>query len=83
MVFRENLRRIRLGQFLSQAELARRSGVHPLTVTRLENGKTAPSTRTVRALAQALDVPASDLATPEEVAEADRLHTRRTRTARD
>jgi transcriptional regulator with XRE-family HTH domain len=83
LAFAENLRRIRLAQFLSQAELARRSGVHPLTVTRLENGKTAPSTRTVRALAETLSVPASDLATPEEVAEADRLQYQRTRTSRD
>jgi hypothetical protein len=36
MPFPDNLRRIRLEQFLSQAEPARRSGVHPLTVTRLE-----------------------------------------------
>jgi transcriptional regulator with XRE-family HTH domain len=78
MPFPDNLRRIRLEQFLSQAELARRSGVHPLTVTRLESGKTAPSTRTVRALAEALGVMPSDLATPEEVAEADRLQTRST-----
>jgi hypothetical protein len=27
------------GSFLSQAELARRSGVHPLTITRLESGR--------------------------------------------
>jgi transcriptional regulator with XRE-family HTH domain len=73
MTFRDNLRRIRLAQFLSQAELARRSGVHAITVTRLESGRTAPSTRTVRALAAALSVPPSELATPEEVAEADRL----------
>ena len=72
MAFPENLRRFRLSQFLSQAELARRSGVHPLTVTRLESGRTAPSTRTVRALAQALGIAPSELATPEEVAEADR-----------
>ncbi len=77
MAFPNNLRRVRLAQFLSQAELARRSGVHPLTVTRLENGKTAPSTRTIRALAQALGIVPSDLATPEEVAEADRLQVRR------
>lgn len=73
MTFRDNLRRIRLAQFLSQAELARRSGVHAITVTRLESGRTAPSTRTVRALAAALSVPPGELATPEEVAEADRL----------
>lgn len=72
MAFPENLRRIRLGQFLSQAELARRSGVHALTITRLETGRTAPSTRTVRALARALGINPSELATPEEVAEADR-----------
>jgi transcriptional regulator with XRE-family HTH domain len=70
--FAENLRRIRLARFLSQAELGRRSGVHAITITRLESGRTAPSTRTVRALAAALDVPPSDLATSEEVAEADK-----------
>ena len=67
MAFPDNLRRLRLGQFLSQAELARRSGVHALTITRLESGRTAPSTRTVRALAQALGISPADLATPEEV----------------
>jgi transcriptional regulator with XRE-family HTH domain len=72
VAFPENLRRIRLAHFLSQAELARRSGVHALTVTRLESGRTAPSTRTVRALAEALGVPPLELASPQEVAEADR-----------
>jgi transcriptional regulator with XRE-family HTH domain len=77
MAFSENLRRLRLERFYSQAELARRSGVHALTVTRLENGRTAPSTRTVRALAAALEVSPRDLASPEEVAEADRLERNR------
>ena len=72
MAFSETLRRLRLEQFLSQAELARRSGVHALTITRLESGRTAPSTRTVRALAEALGVPPGELASPAEVAEADR-----------
>ena len=72
MAFSENLRRIRLSAFLSQAELGRRSGVHAITITRLESGRTAPSTRTVRALATALSVPPNELATPEEVAEADK-----------
>jgi transcriptional regulator with XRE-family HTH domain len=72
MAFPENLRRIRLSQFFSQAELARRSGVHTVTIARLEAGATAPSTRTVRALAEALGVAPGELATPEEVAEADR-----------
>ena len=69
MTFAENLRRLRLDQFLSQAELARRAGLHALTITRLEAGTTAPSTRTVRALAAALGVQPRDLATPNEVAE--------------
>ena len=73
MAFPKNLRRIRLARFFSQAELARRSGVHAITVARLEGGTTAPSTRTVRRLAEALGVPAGELATPQEVAEADRL----------
>jgi transcriptional regulator with XRE-family HTH domain len=72
VAFPDNLRRIRLANFLSQAELARRSGVHALTITRLESGRTAPSTRTVRALAEALGIQPGELATPEEVAEADR-----------
>jgi transcriptional regulator with XRE-family HTH domain len=72
MAFPENLRRVRLARFLSQAELARRSGVHALTITRLETGRTAPSTRTVRALAEVLGVAPGELATPDEVAEADK-----------
>ncbi|MDQ6672636.1 MAG: helix-turn-helix domain-containing protein [Chloroflexota bacterium] len=72
MPFSENLRRARLAAFLSQAELGRRSGVHAITITRLESGRTAPSTRTVRALAATLGVQPNELATPEEVAEADK-----------
>jgi transcriptional regulator with XRE-family HTH domain len=72
LAFPDTLRRLRLGSFLTQAELARRSGVHALTITRLESGRTAPSTRTVRALAAALGITPHDLASPEEVAEADR-----------
>lgn len=73
MAFAENLRRLRLEQFLSQAELARRAGLHALTITRLEAGTTAPSTRTVRALADALGVEPRELATPVEVAELRRV----------
>jgi transcriptional regulator with XRE-family HTH domain len=73
MAFADNLRRLRLEQFVSQAELARRAGVHALTITRLEGGTTAPSTRTVRALAEALNVEPRELATPHEVAELRRV----------
>ena len=73
MTFAENLRHLRLERFLSQAELARRAGVRALTITRLEAGATAPSTRTVRALAEALGVRPGELATPPEVAELRRV----------
>ena len=73
MTFAENLRRLRLEQFLSQAEVARRAGLHALTITRLESGTTAPASRTVRALAEALGVEPRELATPHEVAELRRV----------
>ncbi|HEY3059693.1 MAG TPA: helix-turn-helix transcriptional regulator [Chloroflexota bacterium] len=72
MPFPVNLRRLRLAQFLSQAELARRSSLHTLTISRLEAGRAKPATRTVRALADALGITPGQLATPEEVAEADK-----------
>ena len=73
MAFAENLRRLRLDRFLSQAELARRATLHALTITRLEAGTTAPTTRTVRALADALGVEPREMATPHEVAELRRV----------
>jgi transcriptional regulator with XRE-family HTH domain len=72
MLFPLNLRRLRLAHFLSQAELARQSGLHTLTISRLEAGRAKPSTRTVRALAQVLGIAPLELATPDEVAEADK-----------
>jgi len=72
MHFPSNLRRQRLAQFLSQAELARRSGLHTLTISRLEAGRAKPSTRTVQAIADALRIAPGELATPAEVAEADK-----------
>ena len=83
MAFAENLRRLRLEQFLSQAELARRARLHALTITRLEAGATAPSTRTVRALAHALGVEPRALATPHEVAELRRVLEGRARSDRE
>jgi transcriptional regulator with XRE-family HTH domain len=73
VAFADKLRHCRVEQFLSQAELARRAGLHALTIARLEAGTTAPSTRTVRALAEALGVPPRDLATPQEVVELRRV----------
>lgn len=69
MTFADRLRQIREERFLSQAELARRSGVHKLTVQRLEAGTTSPYSRTVRQLAEALGVEPQELASSSEVAE--------------
>jgi transcriptional regulator with XRE-family HTH domain len=69
MTFAENLRRLRVDRFLSQRELARQAGLHPVTLTRLEAGGAAPSTRSVRALAVVLGVEPRALASPDEVAE--------------
>ena len=73
MTFAENLRRFRAERFLSQRELARQAGLHAITLGRLESGATAPSTRTVRALAAALGVEPRELTRPEEVAELRRV----------
>jgi transcriptional regulator with XRE-family HTH domain len=73
VAFAEDLRRMRAERFLSQRELARLAGLHAITLVRLEAGATAPSTRTVRALAGALGVNPGDLSSPEEVAELRRV----------
>jgi len=73
MPFAENLRRLRADRFLSQRELARQAGLHAITLVRLEGGATAPSTRSVRALAAALGVEPRELTSPEEVAELRRV----------
>jgi transcriptional regulator with XRE-family HTH domain len=73
MTFAENLRRFRVERFLSQRELARQAGLHAITLVRLEAGATAPSTRTVRALAAALGIEPRELTNPEEVAELRRV----------
>ena len=67
--FADNLRRLRLEHFWSQAELARRAGLSKLTITQLEAGERAPFGQTVRRLADALGVAPNDLASPEELAE--------------
>jgi transcriptional regulator with XRE-family HTH domain len=54
----KELRRLRV---LSLHELEEKSGVSYNTIWRLENGKTAAHPRTIRKLAEALDVNPSDL----------------------
>jgi len=73
MTFATNLRRLRVDRFLSQRELARRAGLHAVTLTRLESGARSPSTRSVRALATSLGVEPRDLTTPDQVVELRRV----------
>ncbi|MDP9477672.1 MAG: helix-turn-helix domain-containing protein [Actinomycetota bacterium] len=48
----------------SQSELARRSGVHNVTISRLEGEIEAPRLVTLRKLAKAFDVPVGELKEP-------------------
>ena len=52
----ENLERLRLRAALSQIELAKKAGVTPAAVNRIERNRVEPQMRTVRKLAEALDV---------------------------
>ena len=51
----EKLLRRRLAARLSQAELARRAGVRPETLNRIERGHTTPDFATIRKLVVAMD----------------------------
>lgn len=55
------LKRLREDKVLSQRELARESGLTHTTVWRLENGFTEAHPQTIRKIAGALGVKASDL----------------------
>ena len=57
----EKLRALREARFLSHRELAKRAGVSPTTVLNLEAGKAEPQRRTIRKLAQALEVDPAEL----------------------
>lgn len=56
------LRDLRLRAFLTQAELAERSGVSEVTINRLERGQQEARISTVRKLAAALGVDPAELA---------------------
>ena len=56
MYIGENLERFRLRAALSQIELAKKAGVAPAAVNRIERNHVEPQMRTVRKLAQALEV---------------------------
>jgi transcriptional regulator with XRE-family HTH domain len=58
------LRRLRVGQVLSQRDLAARAGVAANTIGELEAGKRRAYPVTVRKLARALGVPPQELLGP-------------------
>jgi transcriptional regulator with XRE-family HTH domain len=58
---RLRLREWRLRRFLSQRELAERSGVRQPTIARLEVGAQRPRPKTVRVLAKALGIEPGEL----------------------
>lgn len=56
MTFGTKLKQLREGMRLSQADLAFRSGLHPQSVAKLEQGSREPSFFTVKAIAAVLGV---------------------------
>jgi transcriptional regulator with XRE-family HTH domain len=57
----ENLRRVRERHYLTQWELAEKAGLSPDTVVKLEQNRAEPRLRTIRKLAEALDVHPDEL----------------------
>lgn len=57
----EKLKELRDARFLSHRELAKIAGVSPTTVLALEAGKTEAQRRTIRKLAEALEVDPREL----------------------
>lgn len=64
--FGTRVRDARKGRELSQEELAERAGVHRTYVGAVERGERNVTLLTITRLAQALDVPVSDLLRPRE-----------------
>ncbi len=57
----DRLRELRDERFLSQRELAKASDLSPTTIFKLEANQVEPHPRTIRKLAQALDIDPSKL----------------------
>lgn len=56
MSFGEKLRALRLSAGLTQAQLAERSGLHQMGISKLEQGAREPTLATAQAIATALGV---------------------------
>lgn len=61
MSFGKNLQIARMKKGMSQKELAERAGVFPSVISRYENGNRSPRVATAVKLAEALDVPLTEL----------------------
>jgi len=57
----EKLRRLRERRYMTQRELAEKAGVSADTIVKLETDRAEPRLRTIRALAEALDVHPDEL----------------------
>lgn len=57
----EKLKKARTRRLLTQGELAERAGVSPSTVVNIERDQAEPHFRTIRKLAEALDVDPTSL----------------------
>jgi transcriptional regulator with XRE-family HTH domain len=55
------LKRVRTRRKLTQIELAKKAGVHEMTISRLERGDRQPSMALLQRLAKALGVPVTEL----------------------
>jgi transcriptional regulator with XRE-family HTH domain len=61
-ISRDRLRKVRDMRLLSQRELAERAGLSPTTILKLESGRVdEPHPRTIRKLADALEVDPAEL----------------------
>jgi len=70
MAMKIRLRDVRTRKFLTQDELAERTGLTKATISRLENGLQDARIPTVRRLAAALDVEPAELLAVDEPADA-------------
>lgn len=67
-LFARNVRRIRLGQKMTQERLAERSELHPNYISSVERGERNISIRNIERIAQALEVTMAELVTQPEIA---------------
>ena len=78
-----NVARLRLDRQLTQADLAGSAGLSRVAVGKIERGEVEPQSRTLDALAKALEVPVGELVTPVRRLESVRFRARKRVHARE